>query len=332
MKKKLVAAFLMVSTFVLAACGNSNGGSETTVETPVVISSEALESTEESTTEESSEEVSVEASEESSTEESKVEESAPAEPTDVETERIDLGDIDGNGVEEYIVKELSNDGYWNVEDALRWTMYFNEEEIYQGYHFLNCNYEAEFVDLDQNGIEEVLIYIYPYVNSMPLEEFVVLKTSDDGWKELENTTELNGNSDDNAFPVQVLYGENKGNFDLIIEERNGVEVERITYDVTKHYQDFLDNSNDSFLSKLAEDILKNDKYTTGDVVGATAAWGIWELRVEQEEGVNYLVATHEIFGLEGSKYDDLGTLDVYFNYDAQGKIHVEKAEFIPYEG
>lgn len=332
MKRKLVAGLVLITALALAGCGSKAENNET-VEIPsaVSIESEGAESTEASKEEASSEaqEGEQKESEEASSEAAQPE--AKKEPTDVQKDTVMLGDIDGDGVEEYVVTEYSNDGYWNEEDVLRWTLYFDDEEIYQGYHVLFCDFDAEFVDLDENGIEEILVHVYPHVNSMPLEEFVVLKVDDSGYRELENTYELNGEADNNPFPVQVLYGEAKNTFEIVVEERKGVEAERFVYDITEHYQLVMDEADPTdSLYILADNILNQDVYHTGDVMGSTAAWGIWSVSVDQVDGVNCLVASHGITGLDG-KWDYLGNLDVYFNYDSQGKIHVLRADFVPNE-
>ena len=63
-------------------------------------------------------------------------------------------------------------------------------------------------------------------------------------------------------------------------------------------------------------------------MGEAAAWGVWELERSSFEGKDCIIATHGIQGL-GGKFDMLGTADVYFKYDAMGKIKVLKLEFKP---
>ena len=68
----------------------------------------------------------------------------------------------------------------------------------------------------------------------------------------------------------------------------------------------------------------------GDVVGNPLPWGIWEIWSGTYKGENCLIAEHGLGGPDG-KYDYYGNADIYFNYDADGKIKILDMVFRPTE-
>lgn len=240
-----------------------------------------------------------------------------------------LGDIDGNGDEDFIVIEQNEFGTWSDEYYLRWSLIYNGEVILTKYHELMCNFEAECADLTGDGSLEIFINIYPYVNSMPMEQFVVLKETADGWIELETSEKYNPESYGvkcNAFPIHVYYGEYKNIFDIVCDGFSSFH-----YDITPYYAAVYEEYAGSELGVLADEILNSDKYSTGDVMGQTCAWGIWELNVTNIDGRDIIVASHGLEGL-GGKFDYFGTIDIEFAYNDNWEIEILGMIFHPIMG
>lgn len=245
-----------------------------------------------------------------------------------------LGDIDKNGVQDYI-----NFGETEENESYRffWDLEFNGQIIYHGENVLPCRFgEVWYLDLDEDGVEEIFVNIYPAVNSMPQMQYVALKKEGNKWVEMENTDVVYESGDyTNAFPLHVKRG--KSDNDVTnVETGSGIYIEIscdgydrfVAYDV-KDYYTKLYNSEEGFLKSVAEDVLYSDKYSRpGTEMGSPAAWGVWELAKGTFDGKNCIIATHGIQG-PGEKFDILGTADVYFNYDKNGKIRILNMEFTP---
>ena len=231
-----------------------------------------------------------------------------------------LGDLDGNGTEEYVVWR---EGDESDDYTFYWDLYFNCELIRQEENILPCSFnEAWYLDLDGDGKEEIFIPYYPAVNSMPQMQYLALRKNGSVWEEMENT-ETDPSSDiyTNAFPVDVYVGAEKTLYEICC-----ASCEPIEYDVTEHYTKIYE-SEEGTLKQLASEILYGDKYGVPGVrVGGAAAWGIWELMRASYEGRDCIIARHGIQG-PGEKFDILGLLDVYFCYDKEGKIQILKTEF-----
>lgn len=255
----------------------------------------------------------------------------------VTTDTISLGDIDNNGVQDVIIAEgaAAKGPLWDDQYNLRWTLMLNDEPVYIGYNRLMCSFKAECIDIDEDGKDEIFVMVSPRVNSMPLEEYVVLKKEavgeGDEWKELQNTS-ADGT---NAFPIRGYAGqESPAMLDIICEGFDNVEV--IRADTTRHYQAILDKYKDNkgfeLLYKYADALLNGGKYSPGEQLAQTAAWGIHKLRTDNIDGHACIVATHGFGSIEGGRYDDFGNIDIYFNYDTEGRIHVLKMLMRPYDG
>lgn len=72
------------------------------------------------------------------------------------------------------------------------------------------------------------------------------------------------------------------------------------------------------------------QYEVGAVIGVPLVYGIWEIHPGTYHGENCLIALHGLGGPWG-KYDYYGNADVYFNYDAGGKIEILDMVFSPTE-
>ena len=251
-------------------------------------------------------------------------------------DKIVLGDIDQDGTEDYIIAQSVEE---NENYRFLWDLYFNGNIIYHGENVLPCHFdEAWYMDLDGDGKEEIFVTVYPAVNSMPQTQYVALKKSGSSWKELENT-DVGYESDNytNAFPLHVTRGKSTGDVKNV-DENSGIYVhitcdgydQFVGYDIKEHYTK-LYNSEDGVLKSVANDILYTDKYSQpGTDLGCPAAWGVWEIKRGTFDGKDCIIATHGIEG-PGGKFDILGTADVYYNYDKNGKIQVLNLSFSPSE-
>ncbi len=239
---------------------------------------------------------------------------------ETEPQRYDMNDIDGNGEMEYVSIYMISDPDSEYEGHL--DFYFNNRLIYSYDDILYMMPgEASYIDLDHDNEKEIFLKFYPHVNSAPLVEYAVLKQVGEGWNALEmphGETML-----DNAFPISIVYGEQKN---TIVISCDGID-EKIVYDITAHYKQQIELSEgmEETIS-MFENILQGDTYRAGDSFGGVAPWGIWEIRADSYAGTNCLVATHGIEGVDG-KFDALGELDVYFDYDSAGCVRILSLNF-----
>lgn len=194
----------------------------------------------------------------------------------------ELEDLDGNGTKEYVEVDLgdeSNNFYSHFK------FYWNGEMIYE--YEDPCRIDpcvAEYVDLDHDGEKEIFFSFAPRVNSMPLEEYIVLKQYNSSWKPLEM---IHGETMmDNAFPLSVTKGDTKWQAVISCENLD----ESVTFDVESHYLDlkreFLsDNGEETeFTSQLVEWYeTEFVDYPSGEICGNVSAWGIWNIEVGEYE-------------------------------------------------
>ena len=235
-------------------------------------------------------------------------------------------DLDQNGVEEYVK-------VWHAENEpeyfCRFTFYWNGEAIYE--YDDPCRIspgDAEYLDLDGDGQKEIFFPFYPAVNSMPLEEYIVLKQKADmSWEPLEM---IHGDEMwQNAFPISITKGDNEWEAVISCE---GLE-KKIVFDI-KNYYLYLkeiwekdESEARDYWMRIISDYKRgfpeeSEWYTFGNV----CSWGIWEIESGEYQGQPCLIATHGIQGYD--KFDLWGELDVYFNYDAQGKTRFLDMEFL----
>lgn len=238
----------------------------------------------------------------------------------------ELEDLDGNGTKEYVEVDLgdeSNNFYSHFK------FYWNGEMIYE--YEDPCRIDpcvAEYVDLDHDGEKEIFFSFAPRVNSMPLEEYIVLKQYNSSWKPLEM---IHGETMmDNAFPLSVTKGDTKWQAVISCENLD----ESVTFDVESHYLDlkreFLsDNGEETeFTSQLVEWYeTEFVDYPSGEICGNVSAWGIWNIEVGEYEGKTCLIATHGIQCYD--KFDFWGEADVYFDYDEKGNTRFLSIQFRP---
>jgi len=232
-------------------------------------------------------------------------------------------DLDGDGTEEYVLVESGDFLGGNVENG-RITVYVNNEPVYQyteDPHIIGVK-QMEYVDLDGDGQEEIYVSFIPAVNSMPLEEWFVLKKDGVDWKVLELIS--NGQAmNENAFPITVVM--KSAPFELGIR-CTGWDGE-IDFDATARYEclrEEVEMNNDAYTAFMDAD------YEAGDVVGGFLDYGIWSIQTGTYEGKNCLIAEHGLGGMRG-KYEYYGNAYVYFDYDSEGKIRILDMTFIEAE-
>lgn len=230
-------------------------------------------------------------------------------------------DLDGDGTEEYILVERGDFQGMNSVNG-RLTVFVNDEPVYQYTEelWIVSVDSMEYLDLDGDGQEEIFVSFMPAVNSMPLEEWFVLKKVGDSWERLEMYL-YQDDMRDNAFPITVELKEK--DFGLVIR-CEGWDDE-IAFDATEHYERRkaeLEEGNGAYEAYM------EGPYVEGSVVGSPLAWGVWHIQTGTYEGNNCLIAEHGLGGPWG-KYDYYGNAYVYFNYDENGKIRILHMEFKP---
>jgi hypothetical protein len=239
----------------------------------------------------------------------------------------ELGDLDGNGISEYVEVNMAND---LPDFGSTLTIYWNENAIYEYNDLLVIDPgKAAYLDLDRDGEKELFFYFYPRVNSMPLVEYIVLKQNGDSWEPLEM---IHGETMlDNGFPITVTRGEKA--WEAVIA-CVGLE-KKVTYDVQLHYQDLqaerqyaIENNNST---EYVDELLLNyetefSQDAVNEICAETADWGIWKIAAGEFEGRPCLVATQEI---QKDRFDSWGETDVYFDYDESGNVRFLDIQFKP---
>lgn len=243
------------------------------------------------------------------------------EPVQKESEVYPWEDLDGDGTDEYVLIERGDFGGQNSVNG-RLTVFVNNEPVYQYTEelWIVCVDAMEYLDLDGDGKEEIFVSFMPSVNSMPLEEWFVLKEVDGGWERLE-MYHYGDDMVDNGFPITVVLEERDFDFVIRLEGWEG----EIAFDATEHYERRkaeLEEGNGAY------EAFMEGPYVEGSVVGSPLAWGVWNIQTGTYGGNNCLIAEHGLGG-PGGKYDYYGNAYVYFNYDEHGKIKILHMEFVP---
>ncbi len=228
-----------------------------------------------------------------------------------------LSDIDRDGRPEYVIVK--------GKESNLLEFYYNNELIYTHEDILPVDMgEAYYLDVDRDDREEIVLTMYPRVNSMPLVEYAVLKNNGDSWEKLEmiqGETLLY-----NQFPLQISKGE--AAYEAVIS-CEGMEKE-ISVDLSGRVLQWEE------LAKTEESAVKYvewyEQYSqvpAGSICGSVCDWGIWELQPSEYEGHICLKATH---GIQGSGKEDIwGTAQVLFDYSEDGKIRFLDLTFSPFE-
>jgi len=237
----------------------------------------------------------------------------------------ELEDLDQNGVEEYVK-------VWHAEKETeyfcRFTFYWNGEEIYE--YDDPCKIfpgDAKYLDLDQDGEKEIFFPFYPAANSMPLMEYIVLKQKEDMlWEPLEM---IHGEEMwQNGFPIFITKGKNE--WEAVIS--CGELGKTLTFDLKFYYTKLKEQwetnelEEKEYWNSLILDYEKGfPKESQWYTFGSVCAWGIWNIQAGEYQGQPCLIATHGIQGYD--KFDFWGELDVYFDYDTQGKTNFLDMKF-----
>ena len=257
-------------------------------------------------------------------EESTIVEDSNSQPSE---DKATFGNIDGIGTVDVYVKQYMDpeEGYYN---GTTWELFVNNESVYTSgneWMYASDLFSAYGLDLDQDGQKELVVVATPMVNSYMFQNYVVLKNVGGTWTEWMNSFEGVVDEDgdpSNAFPVQVTMGSTPGMIDIALDG-----CETITIDARQHYTDMMEFESDNDLGQLAKDVLQNNTYKPGQVFAHAAGWGLWSVEPANVNGAECLKAVQGICSIEGGKGDVLGTLDIFFNYDSNGMIHVLDMEF-----
>lgn len=237
------------------------------------------------------------------------------EESEFESMQYDLGDMDGNGQSEYVEVTSETGGMLSPSHLY---FYFNGELIYEYEDSLRIVdvEDAEYLDLDQDGEEEIFFSFLPSVNSAPLTEYAVLKRTGGGWKALEM---IHGEDMlDNAFPISCRRGKEENTAVIACE---GMEKQIV-------YTMYDENSEDGAEEGVSGESLQD--YREGDECGRVYPWGIWEIKSGDFEGRNCLIATH---GLERLS-EEWGCIDmvyIYFDYNEKGLVNILDMKFKPWD-
>lgn len=239
--------------------------------------------------------------------------------------KTEFSDVDGDGNVEYAMTYEVNDGDL-ITGAIE--LYFNNELIYEYQEELLMDPgKLAYEDLDADGEKEIFFSFYPRVNSMPLEEYVVLKKTGGTWNKLKTPVDSLGS---NSFPIHIKYGSSP--CELIIS-CDGYE-ETIVYDAEAHYEKMAeDTKNDENKQSFNEEfnrMLRGEGYEEGAEFGMVMPWGVWEIDTVTVDDKPMLKARQGIAG-QLERYDQLGDLFIYFDFTDNGKLKIEKLEFFDYE-
>ena len=256
------------------------------------------------------------------------------EPNIPAEDKATFGNIDGIGNVDINLKQYMDpeEGYIN---GTTWEVLVNNQTVFTSgneWMYASDLFSAYGMDLDQDGQKELVVVATPMVNSYSFQNYVVLKNVGGTWTQLMNSYAGQVNEDgdpSNAFPVQVTMGSTPGMIDVALDGCN-----TITVDERQYYADMMEFEGDNYLGQLAKDVLQNNTYKAGNVFGRSAGWGLWSVEPASYNGVDCLKAVQGICSIEGQKGDVLGTLDIFFNYDSNGQIHVLDMKFHqnnPYE-
>lgn len=223
-------------------------------------------------------------------------------------------DINEDGREDYVIS-LGEDGIYN-----KLVLYLTGEGVvFEHEDELVVDFDAICkVDLDHDEEDEVLFTMWPHVNSMPLEEYAVIKKVGDTWKTLE-MYHTEGNPLDNSFPIKLFHG--KGQLDAELSVQGLAKV--IEFSLEPAYENAKAGNEDT--AKYYEKEIK--KAGVGTAIGSISSWGVWRVTPSSYAGKPCLMALQ---GIEGyGKFDPWGTVYIYFDYDKNGKIRILDLQFTP---
>jgi beta-lactamase regulating signal transducer with metallopeptidase domain len=235
------------------------------------------------------------------------------------------GDINGNGTDDFIYYT----GNFETEDEsgnVIWFLVIDDKVVYEDKMDMFTDFTVWNHDVDNDGSEELIIEMDPHVNSAPLTTYKILKQNGSSWTALQNSDEF-GMKDDNgdpnnSFPIRVVLGNDLKTGEISIDGYDS----KITFDLEEKYRKLAEIEEGNDIGAFAQKFLDR-KLEAGYDIGKTADWGIWDIKPAKLDGQNCLIARQGLCGKETGKFDMYGTLDIYFDYDASGKIHIIKTVF-----
>ncbi len=221
-----------------------------------------------------------------------------------------VDDLNGDGRADYVIYPYM-DGFSNVVRLYltgEGTIFEHGDEV-----ATEIGKIVSAVDMDSDGEKEIVLSFEPHVNSMPLEEFAVLKKIDGVWKELEQHTFANGN---NSFPLKIVHDKD---FNVQIS-CDGIG-KTIVFDTKIFYENWKNDGSEKE-QKYYEEL---SILPEGTPVGRILDWGIWNVSLSTYGGDICLVAEQ---GIASDNQEDLwGTASIFFNYDINGKINILDISF-----
>lgn len=234
-----------------------------------------------------------------------------------------VGDLGGDARDDYVIYTGQDGVYYHLALYLagEGIVFEHEDPLPVDLGETVCK-----VDLDHDGEDEILLTMWPHVNSMPLEEYAVLKKVNGTWTKLEMYhEELDILA--NSFPLRLVRGTGKWEAKLSCAGLN----KTITLDLEpdyNHWKALAEQGEDSF-SQTNRMYYENEFSHTkpGENVGGISAWGIWKIELSSFDGQPCLVATQGIQGYD--KHIPWGQVYIYFDYDRNGKIRVLDIVFEP---
>lgn len=227
-----------------------------------------------------------------------------------------LEDFDRNGDEEYLTVEARPISYGSGSIL---TVYWNKKAIYQYEDVLNIievrNYQ--YVDLDDDGEKELFLELLPNVNVAGMVQYLVLKEGQDGWHALENYETI-GESLTNSFPLKITYSDKPWEARITCDGYDG----EILVDIKRVYDAWDEGMGEIYGYEYQKAFGKGNQ--SGECA-QIAPWGIWEIGFRHFEGKLCLVARQGI--IRDYKNALWGVVDIIFDYDKTGKIHVRDMRF-----
>ena len=233
------------------------------------------------------------------------------------------GDLNEDGRGDYIIY-LYVDGY---NDRIR--LYLSGEGVVFE-HKDNCGTEigdvVQAVDIDTDGEKEIVLTVFPHVNSAELTEFAVLKKTNNGWKELEPCGEDGTNI---SFPLKITHER-----DYSIKLSCKGYEEPIYFDIedyAKGWKRVAEIEGTEYGAREVVNYYESNILETpeGTQVGAIAPYGISDVDLSTYNDSLCLVARQGIDGYD--KHDLWGSVYIYFNYDSKGNVNILNIRFEKYD-
>ncbi len=230
------------------------------------------------------------------------------------------GNIDDNPIVEYAI--FYGDAF-NIMD-----FYFNGEMVYHHEDLLKIQMDEThiaYVDLDHDGEKELFLPILPAVNSMPLTEYAIIKNIDGVWTKLE--VYQGEDTRDNTFPIHAVREDDEYTIavycDGLLDHKRTFSMEP-AYNYRKEKAEQGEDYAQEVVNFYEQEVFSKG---IGEEVGQICAWGVWSIHVDTYDGQPCLRAEQGIQG--DGKFDIWTCVNIYFDYDQQGKIHLLDLQLEP---